>query len=98
MFMNGSSGMFGDFDAFSEFLESDNAFMKNMFRDLGGSYRNRGKRRKQGGKKGRVSKGDDHMDEMLSFFMMPGMGSMGFTMDFGNMGGMGPEKKKNKKP
>ena len=44
MFNFGSGGFdfFNDFEAFSEFLESDNKFMKNMFKDLGNNYRVRG--------------------------------------------------------
>eukprot|EP00350_Pseudokeronopsis_sp_OXSARD2_P014217 CAMPEP_0170552734 /NCGR_PEP_ID=MMETSP0211-20121228/10624_1 /TAXON_ID=311385 /ORGANISM="Pseudokeronopsis sp., Strain OXSARD2" /LENGTH=91 /DNA_ID=CAMNT_0010860667 /DNA_START=299 /DNA_END=574 /DNA_ORIENTATION=- len=67
-----------------------------MFKDLGHSYRNRGKRRKQGGgKRGQKEMGSE-MDEMMQFFMMPGMGmSMGMGMGFSK--GKKKEKKEKKK-
>jgi hypothetical protein len=43
----GGFDMFDDFDAFAHILESDNKFMKHIFKDLGGSYRNRGGKRRK---------------------------------------------------
>jgi hypothetical protein len=77
-------------------MESDTKMMRNMMRDLGKNARMRGKRRKGGAVGGGSSAGGIHinmgpsmdmMDDMLSFFMMPGMA----------MGGMGKKKKPAKK-
>ena len=93
-------GMDGDFDEFTTFLESDTKFMRKMMRDLGKNARTRGKRRKGGAVGGGASAGGLNMniggdiDEMLNFFMMPGMG-MG--MPFGGMGAKPKAKKPKKK-
>ena len=79
--------MFGDDDdmeEFTRFMESDTKMMRNMMRDLGKNARMRGKRRKGGAVGGGSSAGGIHinmnmgpsmdmMDDMLNFFMMPGM-------------------------
>ena len=91
-FGGGMFDMAGGFDEFTEFLESDTKFMRKMMRDLGKNARMRGKRRKGGAVGGGASAGGINMggdiDEMLNFFMMPGM-AMG--MSFG-----GPKPKKSK--
>ncbi|CDW84534.1 chaperone protein [Stylonychia lemnae] len=97
---------FDHFDEFTTFLESDTKFMRKMFRDVGKDVRVKGKRRKQGGGGGSRLKDDmgmgfgmsmgmgmgmpDDIDDMLSFFMMPGL--MGMPM-----GGMGKKNNKKKK-
>ena len=96
-------GMDGDFDEFTTFLESDTKFMRNMMRDLGKNARTRGKRRKGGAVGGGASAGGIHMniggdiDEMLNFFMMPGMAMGGMGMPFGGMGAKPKAKKPKKK-
>ena len=93
----GGFSMFGDDDdmeEFTRFMESDTKMMRNMMRDLGKNARMRGKRRKGGAVGGGSSAGGIHinmnmgpsmdmMDDMLNFFMMPGMAM-----------GMGASKKK----
>jgi hypothetical protein len=83
----GGFSMFGDDDdmeEFTRFMESDTKMMRNMMRDLGKNARMRGKRRKGGAVGGGSSAGGIHinmnmgpsmdmMDDMLNFFMMPGM-------------------------
>ena len=96
MFFGGGFGASGDFDEFTEFLESDTKFMRKMRRDMGKNARVRGKRRKGGAVGGGASSGGIHMniggdmEDMLNFFMMPGMMGMG-------MGGGKKNKKKGKK-
>ena len=89
-FGGGMFDMAGGFDEFTEFLETDTKFMRKMMRDLGKNARVRGKRRKGGAVGGGASAGSINMggdlDDMLNFFMMPGM-AMG--MSFG-----GPKPKK----
>ena len=93
----GGSAFFEEFDEFTSFLEQDDKMFRKIFRDLGGGYRNRGKRRKQE-KKGRVKGGGggDGIEEMLNFFMMPGMG-MGMGMSFNMEGGSKKKKKQQAK-
>ena len=96
-------GMDGDFDEFTTFLESDTKFMRKMMRDLGKNARTRGKRRKGGAVGGGASAGGINMniggdlDEMLNFFMMPGMAMGGMGMPFGGMGAKPKAKKPKKK-
>lgn len=80
MFFGG--GGLGDMDEFMEFLESDTKNLKKLFRDMGKNVRiGMGARSgKRGGRK--MAKGGD-IEDMLSFFMMPGMMA-------------GPPKKKKK--
>ena len=101
----GGGGMFdmdGGFDEFTEFLESDTKFMRKMMRDLGKNARMRGKRRKGGAIGGGASAGGIHMnlggdiDDMLNFFMMPGM-SMGMGMGMPFPGKAKTKTKKSKK-
>ncbi len=101
MFFGG--GMFdmgGGFDEFTEFLESDTKFMRKMMKDLGKNARMRGKRRKGGAVGGGASSGGMNInmggdiDDMLNFFMMPGM-AMG--MSFGTGKGKSKPKKSKKK-
>lgn len=72
--MFGSFGMesdiFLDIDMFADMLETDTKYMKKVFKNLGSSYRNRGKRRKQ-------AKGSNKMDDIMTMLMMPEM--MGMT-------------------
>ena len=92
--------MGGGFDEFTEFLESDTKFMRKMMKDLGKNARMRGKRRKGGAVGGGASSGGMNInmggdiDDMLNFFMMPGM-AMG--MSFGTGKGKSKPKKSKKK-
>ena len=107
MFFGSGSGMFGgmdgDFDEFTTFLESDTKFMRKMMRDLGKNARTRGKRRKGGAVGGGASAGGINMniggdiDDMLNFFMMPGMAMGGMGMPFGGTGAKPKAKKPKKK-
>mmetsp|Transcript_39316 Transcript_39316/g.29033 ORF Transcript_39316/g.29033 Transcript_39316/m.29033 type:complete len:93 (+) Transcript_39316:254-532(+) len=67
MFATGD--LFRDLEDMESFLQMDDKLMNKVFRDLGASYRTRGKRRKQG-KRAK----DRDMEEMMTMFMMPGMG------------------------
>lgn len=64
-----TTGMGGDFDEFTSFLESDTKFMRSMFRDMGKNARVRGKRSKKAG-----GGGGPDMDDMISLLMMGGFG------------------------
>ena len=91
-------GAFDEFDDFMEFLETDTKFMRKMFRDMGKNVRiGPGKRggggsRKKGTASGGMGIGGDDMDDLLNFFMMPGM-----AMGMGMPGMMGKKKTSNTK-
>ncbi len=68
MFFGGGFGSaFDDFDEMMDLMASDTKYMRKMFRDLGKGARVPGSR------KGRKKQGMGDIDDMISFFMMPGM-------------------------